>query len=143
MVRRRRGFTLIELLIFSSIFVVVIIGFVTALIMILRVQTRESSQTDVSSQGQFLVQQIQYYIQSARLVDMTQDVPETTLVLRETVASSTLDPTKIMLIGGTVYLSKGANGVLQPLTSNKVVVSNLSFTRHFNLSSTSAAYGTD
>lgn len=139
----KKGFTLVELLVFTAIFTTLVIGFVAVLIKFLGVQTYQAGENDVASQGQFLVQQLQYYIQSARLVDMPVDTAETTLVLRESNASSSIDPMKIMLIGRTVYLTQGPTGVLQPLTSNKVSVSNLTFTRHYNLSSSSAAYGTD
>lgn len=143
MMRTRRGFTLIELLVFTAIFTVVTIGFVTALIEVLHVQSEESTATEVKTQGQFLLQQIQYYVQSARLVDIVPDVATGTLTLRESVASSSLDPTIITVASGTAYLTQGVNGVPQPLTSNKIAVTNLLFTRHYNLNNPSTAYGAD
>ena len=137
----KRGFTLMELLIFSAVFTIVMIGFITVLITVVRVQSRQSSATDVETQGQFLVQQFQYYIQSARLVDMASDAATGTLRLR--MATSSADPTIITLATGTVYISQGIAGALQALTSNKVTVSNVSFVRHYNLSGSSSAYGTD
>jgi competence protein ComGC len=137
----RRGFTLVELLIFAAIFSVIMVGFVTMLIVVLRVQGQQSSADEVGTQGQFLLQQLEYYVQSARLVSMTQDVATGTLQLRMT--TSTLDPTVVSLASGTVYIQQGLGGELQALTSNKVVVSNLSFTRHYNLNSPSTPYGTD
>ena len=137
----RRGFTIIELLVFAAIFSVVMIGFITVLIAVVRVQSRQASATDVETQGQFLLQQFQYYIQSARLVDMPQDAATGTLKLRT--STSSLDPTFITLATGTVYLQQGVGGALQALTSNKVTVSSSSFVRHYNLSGSSAAYGTD
>jgi competence protein ComGC len=139
----RRGFTLIELLIFIAVFSAVIIGFVTMLIAVIRVQSRQSSSSEVGTQAQFLLQQIEYYVTSARLVDMTQDSATSTLKLRESVASSTLDPTFITLASGTVYLQQGVGSALQALTSNKVVVTGLTFTRHYNLNNSSTPYGTD
>ena len=143
MMRTRRGFTLLELLVFTAIFTIVTIGFVAALIEVLHVQSEESTATEVKTQGQFLMQQIQYYVQSARLVDMTPDVATGTLQLRETVASSSFDPTIITIASGTAYLIQGVNGTLQPLTSNKVAITNVSFTRHYNLNNSSMAYGAD
>ncbi len=138
----RRGFTLPELLVFVAIFTVAIVGFITIFIAVTRVQSRQSSASDVETQGQFLVQQIQYYIQSARLVDMTLDTATSTLTVRQTAASSSLDPTTVSLATGTIYLTQGS-GSAQALTSNKVTVSSVSFTRHYNLNTSSSAYGTD
>jgi type II secretory pathway pseudopilin PulG len=137
----REGFTLIELLIFSAIFSLIIGAFITILISITDLQVQQSAGSDVAQQGEFLVQQLQYYIQNARLVDMPQDVGTSTLTLRE--STSSFDPTIFSLATGTVYLKQGLSGAAQQFTSNKVTVSNLSFTRHFNLNSSSSAYGVD
>jgi len=139
----RRGFTLIELLVFVGVFSAVIVGFITILVTVTRVQSRESSATEVESQAQFLLQQIQYYVETARIVDMPLDTATGTLALRQTAASSSFDPTYMTLTTGRVYLQQGVGGALQALTSNKVTVSNLSFTRHYNLNSSSSAYGID
>jgi prepilin-type N-terminal cleavage/methylation domain-containing protein len=141
--RRRRGFTLIELLVFSAIFALIIGAFITILITVVTTQTQQSASAEAQQQGQFLLQQFQYYIESARLVDMTQDVATSTLVLRESISSSSYDPTIFTLTNGTVYLQQGAGGTPQPLTSNKVTISSLSFTRHYNVNSTSSPLGTD
>lgn len=140
---RRRGFTIIELLVFSAIFSIIMIGLITVFVVTTRVQSRQSSANEVETQGQFLLQQLQYYIQTARLVNIPQDAATGTLTLAETVASSSLDPTVINLSSGTVYLTQGTGGTAQALTSNKVTVSNLSFTRHYNISGSSTVYGAD
>lgn len=138
----RRGFTLIELLIFVAIFSLTMAAFITIFISIVGTQSQQSYANEVQTQGQFLMQQIQYYVQSARLIDMAQDSATTTLKLREAAASSSIDPVIFTLATGTIYLQRGS-GTLQALTSNKVSVSNLSFTHHYNLNSSSSAYGTD
>ncbi len=141
--RRRRGFTLIELLVFSAIFALIIGAFITILITVVTTQTQQSASAEAQQQGQFLLQQFQYYVGSARLVDMRQDVATSTLVLRESISSSSYDPTTFTLANGTVYIQQGTGGGLQPLTSNKVTISSLSFTRHYNVNSTSSPLGTD
>lgn len=138
---RTRGFTLIELIIFIGIFTVSVIGLMTLLVVITGVQTKEAASSEVSSQSQFLLQQLQYYIQNARIVDMTRDVSTSTLTLREFLSAQ--DPTYITLATGTVYIQQSASGTLNALTSNKVNVSQITFTRHFNINTTSSAYGTD
>ena len=139
--RRRRGFTLVELLMFIAIFTIIIIAFIAILVAVTRVQVRQSASAAVNQESTFLLQQVQYDVESARLVDATPDVASGSLQLR--MASSAIDPTIISLSNGTVYVQQGAGGTLQALTSGKVTVSNLSFTRHFNLNGSSTPYGTD
>lgn len=140
----RRGFTLIELLMFTAIFSVIIGAFITILISMVSVQASQAASSEVQQQGQFVVQQLQYYIESARLVDMPQDTVMSALTLRE--ATSTLDPTIINASSSgsstLVFIQRGT-GSTTPLTVNKVSVSNLLFTRHFNSNGTSSPYGTD
>ncbi len=149
----RKGFTLIELLVFLAIFSIIIVAFITILITMLSIQTNESAVAEVEQQGQFLSQQIQYYVSGARLVDMNPDSAAGEVMLRE--FSSAQDPTMIAVEGrimnrssiaatsGIMILQQGVNGISQVLSSNKTTVSNVSFTRHYNLNSNSAAFGTD
>lgn len=125
-----RGFTLIELLIFAAIFSFVVVAFITILTSVLNIQVRESSQAEVAGQSQYLLQQVQYYVEHASLVDIPQDVATTTLKLWLGVNSE--DPTYLTLSNGIVYLQQTATGTLQAMTSNRVTVSNLTFTRRAN-----------
>jgi hypothetical protein len=84
----------------------------------------------VDQESQFLLQKIQYYVQTASIIDVPTSTPTSTF--KFDVASSSLDPSYITIASGTVYLQQTAGGVLQPLTSNKVSVSNLLFTRRAN-----------
>jgi type II secretory pathway pseudopilin PulG len=127
---RRAGFTLIELLIFAAIFSFVVVSFITIYLTVTNIQLRESSQAEVNGQSQFLLQQVQYYVERSSLVDMPADAPTSTLKLYLGVNSQ--DPMFMTLASGTVYLQQTATGTLQALTSNKVAVSNLTFTRHAN-----------
>ncbi len=125
----KKGFTLIELLVATAIFTLVVIAFIGIFVMVAGMQTRQTSAAAVNEESQFLLQKIQYYIELSSFVSTTQDLAVGTLILR--MPSSTIDPTVISLSGGTVYLQQ-AGGTLQPLTSNKVVASGLSFTRRSN-----------
>lgn len=125
----RRGFTLIEILVATAIFTMVIVSFISIFVAIASMQARQMSSAVVDQQSQFLLQRIQYYVQSSSYVSTTPDLAASTLTLR--MPSSTIDPTVISLSGGRVYLQQ-AGGAVQPLTSNKITVSNLSFTRHQN-----------
>jgi type II secretory pathway pseudopilin PulG len=133
MISTRKAFTLVELLIFLGIFAFASAAFITVLLTVTRVQVRQASVADVSEQSQFLLQQIQYYIEGSSLVDIPQDTPTSTLKLWTGVAAQ--DPTYITIASGTVYLEQTATGTLQALTSNKVTVSNLIFTRRANVPS--------
>lgn len=127
----RKAFTLVELLIFLGIFAGTSAAFITILITVTRVQVRQASVADVSEQSQFLLQQVQYYISRSSLVDIPQDTPTSTLRLLTGIAAQ--DPTYITLASGTVYLQQTATGTLQALTSNKLTVSDLTFTRRANV----------
>lgn len=127
--KSRRGFTLIELLLAIAIFSFVIVAFITMFLVITRVQVRQSSLAEVNSQSQFLLQEIQYYVEQSSLIDMPTDTPTTTLKMR--MPGAAIDPTIITLASGTLYLQQGT-GTLQALSSNKVSISNLSFTKRAN-----------
>ncbi len=142
----KRGFTLIELLVFLGIFSTIIVTFITILVTMLNIQANEAAATEVEEQGQFILQQIQYYVSGARLIDMTQDLSTSTLVVRPVSGSG--NPTTIALqpagsaaTSGAMALQQGVNGAWQLLTSDKVSVSHVSFTRHYNLGGSSAAFG--
>lgn len=126
----RKAFTLIELLIYVAIFSVVIVAFITIFVSIIQIQSKQSASGEVESQSQFLLQQVQYYVEEASLIDMPQDTATTTLTLR--MANPNADPTYITLASGTIYLQQGATGTPEALSSNQVAISNLSFTKHSN-----------
>ena len=125
----RHAFTILELLIFIAIFTLVMVAFTTILIVVTQVQTQQVAQNEVTQQSQFLLQQIQYYVEQSSIVDVPQDTATTTLTLR--MANAGIDPTVITLASGTVYLQQGG-GALQPLNSSKVAISNLSFIKRSN-----------
>lgn len=125
----KKGFTLIELLIATAIFTLVIIAFISVFISVAGIQARQTSSAVVNEESQFLLQRIQYYVQLSSFVSTTQDLATQTLTLR--MPSSSIDPTIFTLSGGTAYLQQ-AGGAQQPLTSNAVSVSGLSFTRRSN-----------
>jgi hypothetical protein len=126
----RGGFTLIELLLFAAIFVALSIGLVAILVSFTRVQVRQGAVAEVSQQSQFLSQTIQRYIEEASWVDLPVDTASTSLKLRT--ASSAIDPAYIYLENGVVYLRETDGGTPRALTSGKVTVSQLTFTKRSN-----------
>ncbi len=124
------GFTLVELLISLGIFAFISVAFITILIAVTRVQVQQSSAVEVGTQSQALLQKIQYYVEQSSLIDIPQDTPTSTLKLYTGVDAQ--DPTYISLQNGTVYLQQTATGTPQALTSNRVTVSDLTFTKRAN-----------
>jgi type II secretory pathway pseudopilin PulG len=128
--RSREGFTLVEILIFTAILAIVAVAFSSILVSITRVQVRQSAAAEVNQQSQFLLQTLQRYVESSSLVEMSSDAPTTTLKLRMSATAS--DPTYIYLSGGVVYLKETENGAIQPLTSESVTVTDLTFNKRAN-----------
>lgn len=125
-----KGFTLIEVLISIGIFSLIIIAFIGILVVVSQVQVQSSSSMAVGQESQFLLQKLQYYVETASVVNIPTSTPTSTLQLY--MASSSVDPMSITLASGTVYLQQTASGPLQALTSPKVTVSDLSFVRSAN-----------
>ncbi len=125
----RGGFSLLELLIVAVIFVVAMGAFTTILIAFFRVDSRQSSVSEVSGQSQFVLQTLQSLIGQSSLVDMPADAGTNTLKLR--MPGIAQDPTLVFASGTAIYIQV-ASGTAQALTSNKVSVSGLTFTKRSN-----------
>ncbi len=122
----RKGFTVLELLIFSAIFTLVMLAFLTILVTVVGVNARQTSAAEVNGQSQYLLQQLKYYIERSSLIELSRDVSTTTLKLR--MKSGSEDPTLIYLSGGIVYLQAGSSAA-SAITSSRVNVSSMSFTK--------------
>lgn len=124
--RSRAGFTLIELIIFVAIFTVAMGAFMGVFTNVSGVAVRQSSTAEVHSQSQFLLQTIQYYVERSSLIDMPADTPSDTL--RLWMSDSAADP--ILIFSDGVYVMLNTGGPEESITSNKVEVSDLTFTKH-------------
>lgn len=120
--RVKRGFTLIELIVFIAIFSIIVVSFITIFVSLVQVQSNQSAVASVNEESQYLIQQIQYYVSSARLIDMTQDVAGNIITLRE--YSSSQDPTYISPgISFIQATTTDGDGCCQTLTSTATFVS--------------------
>lgn len=128
--RSLSGFTLLEIIIFTGIFTIVVVAFLGVLVSVTRVQVRQLAETEVNTQSQFLLQTIQYYVERSAAVDISADTAVSTLTLR--MSSSSEDPTTIRLSGTTAEFRETSGGTWQPLTSDSVEVTNLSFVKRTN-----------
>lgn len=127
---QRSAFTIVELLIFSAIFAVASVAFLTILVSVTRVQVRQTAVAEVNQQSQFLLQTLQRYVEQSSLIELAADAATSTLKLR--MASSTIDPTTIYASGTTMYVRETDSGAPQALTSDKVKVSSIAFTKREN-----------
>jgi type II secretory pathway pseudopilin PulG len=134
----RRGFTIIEVLVFSAIFAVAVVGITTIFVSFINIEARQTALTEVSGQSQFLLQQIQRYVNAASYIgsqtsstDMAANVPTSTLQL--VMPSSSQGVVRIYATGtpGIAYVQVGA-AAAQPLSSPRVSVTNMVFTKHTN-----------
>src|SRR3989344_1779290 len=98
----KAGFTILELLVFSAIFSLVAITFVSILISVTRVQLRETASAEVNQQSQFIMQTIQRYIEESSIIETPPETPTDTLKLR--ISSSTDSPSSFALT--EIYLDE-------------------------------------
>lgn len=127
--RYRHGLTMIELLIFVGLFTLVIVGFISVLVLVININSRQTSANEVNVQSQYLLEQIKYYVERSSLIDISQDTSTSTLRLR--MKSSSEDPTIFTVASGTAYIQKGSGGQTA-LTSSRVTVSSLTFRKRSN-----------
>jgi prepilin-type N-terminal cleavage/methylation domain-containing protein len=130
--KNNKGFTLIEVLVFLAIFTIIMTVFLAVLISISGVQVRNISSNEVSQQSQFLLLTIQRYVESSSLIDMPADVTTSTLKLR--MARDSEDPIYIYLntSDNIVYLKQTNSGTPQALTTPRVKITTLNFTKKSN-----------
>lgn len=152
--RKRAGFTLIELLIYIGIFAILAVSFSSILVTFSRVTVTQSSRNEVSSQLSFVMQRIQRMVSESSHVVVTSSIEDTDLnktwdeeddnlgtaqkylVLKlpsdDNSSSSNTTPTIIYTDEGVIKVRKGRGGsnfVINDLTTNKVVVDKLEFTK--------------
>ena len=129
------GFSLIELLVYVGILIVVV-GFIVGIfVTTTKIGNKEISSSEVVSQINYVSQTIQRLAKESSVIDIPAGINTSTLKLR-TSASST-DPTCIYLSTGTIKIAQGAfpsgsencTSTSTDLTSSKVVVDNLIFTK--------------
>ncbi len=127
--RSRQGFTVLELIVFVAIFSFTIVGFISILVSITKVQVKQGSSAEVSQQSQYVLQTLQYYVERSSLIEAEANTASSSIKLR--MSTDAEDPTLIYSSGTTVYIKVGTGPVL-PLTSNRVAVSNMTFTKKAN-----------
>lgn len=132
---KRSAFTLLELVLFTAIFSVIIIAFISVLVSITSTQVRQTAVTEVNQQSQFVLQALQFYVQRSSLIEEGSDIATTSVKLRMPASvlgsPSSEDPTLIFASGTQVFSKVGSNAP-QALTSNRVLVSGFILKKHHN-----------
>lgn len=139
--QKRSGFTIIELLVFSAIFALVSVSFIAILLSVTRVQVRETANSEVNRQSQFVLQTIQRSIEESSYIEIENppgvvSVTTTTLVLRSASSVDSLSNiarTYIYATGTFAYIKEGDNGTPERLNTDRVSIDSLSFTKRSNL----------
>ena len=109
------------------------------LLSVTSIQSRQNAASVVDQESQFLLQQIQTQVEQSSIIDIAVNTPTSTLLLR--MPSSSIDAVFIYASSTSVYMKQCPNYLQQAcaaptaLTSNRVNVSGLTFTRKQNPSS--------
>lgn len=127
--RYRAGFTLIELIIFMAIFAVTMGAFATVFVGVSGVAVRQGGIAEVQSQSQFLLQTIQYHVERSSVVEIEADTPTDTLTLR---MPSEAEGQVVIGLNGTAVEVEVGGDPAETITSPRVEVSDLVFTKHSN-----------
>lgn len=125
----RKGFTVIELMLFSAIFALISISFISILVAVVRVQSRQGASSDVNQQSDFALATIQRLVEGSSHIDGTPGVASSGVVLR--MPATAQDPTLIYVAGNTLWVKQGSAAADQ-LLSPSVSVSSASFTKRSN-----------
>ncbi len=126
---KARGFTLIEILVYIAIFAVSATFLVGILTVVLKIQNKQGSATEINQQISFVNNTIQRLVQNASLIDNATGMPSATLNLRT--SQTSLDPTKIFFSNNVIYLQEGKSSAVA-LTSSNVKVDNFLVTKYEN-----------
>ena len=124
------GFTLIELLVYLAIFAIAA-GLLSGILAVfVRVQSQEAAGAELTQQLSFVQSTVQRLVREAVNIENPAGTASNSLVLRMT--SPALDPTVISSDSDAIYLQQGRGGAINPLTSDRVKVSQFEVVKYEN-----------
>lgn len=123
------GFTLIEILIYTGIFAIVSSILIGILVTFTRIDATEQATSEVANQANFILQQVRRLTSGASAFEVKDISGQKELWLYP--QAYTTAPTKITKVGSVIMLSENG-AVSAPLTTAKVVVDNLVFSKYSN-----------
>lgn len=121
-----RAFTLLETLIYVGLFAIVSTLLIGILSVFTRIDATQTAAVEVSNQATFVLQTIQRYVSEASAIEL-----ESASSLLLYPQDYTTSPTKIHLSGDVISVSE-LGGTATPITTSKVRVDSLVFTKHSN-----------
>lgn len=123
--KKRRGFTLIETLIYTAIISIIISSFILILYNIVQSVDRTTRNVDLVEQKQFLIQKIDWVLQSVSVVN-TPTAGDSAASISVNKINYALNPVVVSAQNGVLRISEGGGADIS-LTPTGVVVSNLNF----------------
>lgn len=120
---------MVELMVFSAIFALVSVAFLSILVAVVRVQARQGAANEVNQQTDFVLANIQRIVEQSSQIEGVAGQSVTDVTFRMPTAAE--DPTRIYVSAGRVYLQVAA-GAPEPLTTADVAVSGTSFVKQVN-----------
>lgn len=125
----KQGFTLVEILIYTGIFAIISTLLVSILVTFSRIDATQNATAEVANQANFVLSQIRRLTAASSAFEVRDVSGQKELWLYP--KNYTTAPTKIYFSGGAVTLSElGAPAA--PLTTSRVVVDSLVFTKYGN-----------
>ncbi len=125
----RSGFTTIELIIFSAIFAIVSVAFLSILVAVVRVQSRQGAANEVNQQSDFALATIQRIVEQSSQIEGTAGVAVTDVTMR--MPEDADDPTRVYVQNGQIFVQVNG-GASEPLTTEAVEVTSASFVKRAN-----------
>jgi len=120
---------MVELLIFSAIFSLVTISFLSILVAVVRVQARQGASNEVNQQTDFALATIQRAVERSSHIEGDAGQAATEVTLRMPVESE--DPVRIYAESGRIFLQQAGEDA-EPLTTEGVSVTGASFLKQGN-----------
>jgi len=128
--KSKAGFTLIELLIYVGLLSLTSGFLISILAVTARIQNRQISSYEVTSQSSFALDYIKRAVRESSAIE--NEPGKTLSYIKLRAKNPQKDPTYIVLIGGgQIQIKEGANASTT-ITTNKISVDNLQFTKFVN-----------
>jgi|GEM_PF-944606 len=122
--KNKKGFTLIEVLIYTAIMGITGTILSGVLLNATKIKGKQTAVIEVNNQLNFALQNIQRSIMDSSVIDITNSVSTSTLVLK--FKDDNKNPTKFYATDGILYKKEGLN-TAEPVTDSNVVVDAVNF----------------
>lgn len=128
MLRHRPGFTLIETLIYTAFVGLIMVAMTMLAYTAFTVRSKVRASLILQENMRFAAYRVTALVTEASAI-ATPAAGASTSTLVLTMPTAWQNPTSVTLASGTLFLTQGATGTAQALTSDEVTISALSFAR--------------